>query len=308
MPKESMVTIFGKSYPMYKNPNGTVDENSVRFVDWLPDFFASKKHFSPKEYYDAIVAKFPQFKRKWYNISSLPSEKDIEKYFLDAFGYGAMDGANSVPPVERKYGIKIGGGYKYPDNMTDIEYHAHRFNKIGFYNIMDKEVESVQDAYMNIWQAMHYEERDLMPVLQSWVQELISLNPQLKTLQFDKNNRMQLIYILAGATYDFPAADIQLFLDGVRGRNVREQQKAQLAALGLDPKDFQWILSPATIRDIATKIKTRDMSGVRAEAVTCEDDISAHKIDKYAKATERVKNNAEKKVLLLERLKSIFKE
>lgn len=32
----------------------------------------------------------------------------------------------------KKLGIKIGGGYKYPQGMNDIDYHAHSFMENGF--------------------------------------------------------------------------------------------------------------------------------------------------------------------------------
>ena len=51
--------------------------------------------------------------------------------------------------------------------------------------------------------------------------ELCELNPELKNIKFDKNNLASLGMAQAGVMYDFPAKDIELFLQehekGVRG-------------------------------------------------------------------------------------------
>ena len=248
------IKIFGKTYPLYRNTNGTYDENSVAFRDWLPSFFINQEHFSPEAYYSALVKKFPQFKKKWYDIKKLPSERDIENYFIEHLGYAAMDGANSVPLVEKKYGIKIGGNYKYPKGMSDIEYHAYEFNIFGFSPVWYQNINTKQGAYMRIWQDMHYSQESEISDLQALVQELIDLNPELKKLKFDKNKRYDLIRIKAGVTYNFPVADIQLFLNGV-DKEYKEKMKTKMKSLGLDPKDFQWVLSFETIENVAQKIK-----------------------------------------------------
>ena len=248
------IKIFGKTYPLYRNINGTYDENSVAFRDWLPSFFINREHFSPEAYYSALVKKFPQFKKKWYDVKKLPSEHDIENYFIEHLGYAAMDGANSVPLVEKKYGIKIGGGYKYPKGMSDIEYHAYEFNILGFSTVWYQNINTKQGAYMRIWQDMHYSQESEISDLQALVQELIDLNPELKKLKFDKNKRYDLIRIKAGVTYNFPVADIQLFLNGV-DKEYKEKMKTKMKSLGLDPQDFQWIVSFETIENVAQKIK-----------------------------------------------------
>lgn len=252
--KDKTIKIFGKTYPLYRNTDGTYDENCVAFKDWLPSFFINQEHFSPEEYYSALVRKFPQFKKKWYDIKKLPSERDIENYFIEHLGYAAMDGANSVPLVEKKYGIKIGGNYKYPKGMSDIEYHAYEFNIFGFSPVWYQNINTKQMAYMRIWQDMHYSQESEISDLQALVQELIDLNPELKKLKFDKNKRYDLIRLKAGVTYNFPVADIQLVLNGV-DKEYKEKMKTKMKSLGLDPKDFQWILSFETIEAVAQKIK-----------------------------------------------------
>ena len=252
--KSHTIEIFGKSFPLYRNTDGTYDENSVAFRDWLPSFFINQQHFSPQEYYSELVKYFPQFKRKRYNFRPLPSEQDIENYFILNFGYGAMDGANSVQLAEKKYGIKIGGGYKYPKGMSDIEYHAYQFNLLGFFTIWHKEINTKQDAYMYTWQCMHYSKDEEISILQSLVQELISLNPQLQKIRFNKDNRLDLVRLLAGVMYNFPVADIQMFLDGV-DKDYRKRMCEKMQSVGLNPHDFQWVLSFDTIQDIAQRIK-----------------------------------------------------
>ena len=252
--KDKTIKIFGKSYPLYRNTDGTYDENCVAFRDWLPSFFINQEHFSPEEYYSALVKKFPQFKKKWYDIKKLPSERDIENYFIEHLGYAAMDGANSVPLVEKKYGIKIGGNYKYPKGMSDIEYHAYEFNILGFSTVWYQNINTKQRAYMRTWQDMHYSQESEISDLQALVQELIDLNPELKKLKFDKNKRYDLIRFIAGVMYNFPMSDIQLVLNGV-DKEYNEKMKTKMKSLGLDPKDFQWILSFETIEAVAQKIK-----------------------------------------------------
>lgn len=268
------VKIFGKSFPLYKSPDGTYDENCVAYKDYLPAFFMNQKHFSSQEYYKELVAKFPQFKRGRYEFRALPSERDIENFFISKFGWGAMDGANSVPLAEKKYGIKIGGGYKYPNNMSDIEYHAYSFNSTGFHNVWHKEISTKQEAYMYIWQCMHYSQDDEISVLQSLVQDLIELNPQLKQIRFNKDSRWDLIKLHAGVMYDFPVSDIQLFLDG-GDKDYRKKMQENMRTVGLNPNDFTWILSFDTIQDIAKKIEKTNVSSYSSiedtEQVTRQD-------------------------------------
>lgn len=251
---QSNTIIFGKTYPLYRNKDGTYEENCVAFRDYLPSFFINQEHFSPEKYYSALVENFPQFKKKWYDVKKLPSEQDIENYFILNFGYGAMDGANSVQLAEKKYGIKIGGGYKYPNGMTNIEYHAYIFNITGFSTVWHKEINTKQDAYMYTWQCMHYQKDEEISILQSLVQELIELNPQLQNIRFNKDNRLDLIRLQAGVMYNFPVADIQMFLDGV-DKDYRKKMREKMQSVGLNPNDFQWLLSFDTIQDIAQRIE-----------------------------------------------------
>ncbi|MBO7508925.1 MAG: hypothetical protein J6T57_01455 [Alphaproteobacteria bacterium] len=257
--QNNTIEIFGKSFPLYKNPNGTYDENCVAFKDWLPWFFINQEHFSSQEYYSELIKYFPQFKRKWYDFRALPSEQDIENYIISNLGYAALDGANSVPLVEKKYGIKIGGDYKYPNGMTDIEYHAYSFNIRGFSHVWYKEINTEQDAYMYIWQCMHYSKDEEISVLQSLVQELIELNPQLKTIRFNKDSRRDLMRLQAGVMYNFPMADIQMFLDGIE-KDYPKKMCEKMRSVGLNPRDFEWVLSFDTIQDIAQKIGKTDVN------------------------------------------------
>ena len=155
-----MVEIFGKKYPSDQGGNST------KFSDWLPDFFEEQRSFSSREYYQEVLTKHPEYKRKWYEV--LPSEKDIQKYFIKTLGYAAMDGATSVPKAEKKLGFKIGGGYKYPNGMSDIEYHAYTTKELGFYSPFKKDhTLNKKEAYMEAWQNLHYDNQKVLNILQN---------------------------------------------------------------------------------------------------------------------------------------------
>ena len=175
-----------------------------------------------------------------------------------------MDGANSVPQVEEKLGIKIGGGYKYPDGMSDIEYHAYVFKQIGLYSpYREPNPKNQKEAYMDAWQEMHYPRKKILPILQKQYQELVELNPQLKDVKLDTNNPIHLTLFRAGVNYDFPVADINLFIaehgKGPTGARHSERMKRELNAIGLDEKDFTWVLSSETINTIGERLKEKNL-------------------------------------------------
>jgi len=252
--------IFGVRYPPHII-NGDIEPNSVAFKDYLPTFFAKQKHFSSDEYKAEVAQKFPKFKTKWYQKA--PSEKEIENYFIEQYDNGRIDGANSVPPLEEKLGIQIGGGYKYPDGMSDIEYQACTMEQIGLYTpFRTPNPYNQKEAYMEAWQELHYPRAKILPILQQQYQELVELNPQLKDVKLDTNNPRHLTLFRAGVIYDFPVADINLFIaeDG-KGRTSarhRDRMKQELNAIGLNEKDFTWVLSSETIKTIGERLKEKN--------------------------------------------------
>ena len=252
--------VFGKQYPP-DIVNDRFIPNSISFKDFLPHFFTEQKHFSSKEYQTKVAELFPKFKTKWYQKA--PTEKEIEKYFIEEKGHGAMDGANSVPQVEEKLGIKIGGGYKYPNGMSDIEYHAYTMGQIGLYTpFHEPNPNNQKEAYMEAWQELHYPREKILPILQQQYHELVELNPQLKDVKLDVNSPVHLTLFKAGVTYDFPVADINLFIaehdKGSIALRNRDRMKNELNAIGLNEKDFTWVLSSETIKAIGERLKEKN--------------------------------------------------
>lgn len=239
------VTIFGKKYPAYKY-------NATEFRYILPDFFAKHKHFSAKEYYNEVVKNHPEYKSIFR-----PSEKQIEKMIIENIGWGAMDGANSVHYLEKKFGINIAGNYKYPNNMSDIEYHFYTQLKLGLGTIPPSK-DKKHKYYQEAWQHLHYPNQDRLKVLQDLYHEIVQLNPWLNQYKFDTNNQEKLIKFIAGITYKFPIKDIMMFLNGEKP--TQEDLKNKLKPLekyGITLTDFSWIPSDDTIQDIEQKIKYR---------------------------------------------------
>jgi hypothetical protein len=243
------VTIFGKKYPAY-------EYNATEFRYILPDFFARHKHFSGKEYYDEVVKSHPEYKSLFH-----PSEKQIEKMIIKAIGWGAMDGANSVHYIEKKFGIKIAGDYKYPNDMSDIEYHFYKLMKKG---LLDTEkntninTETKEQAYIVAWQKLHYPNQNLLKTLQDLYFEIIKLNNWLNQYKFDINNKRKLIYFLAGITYKLPIKDIMMFVNDEKPNKEEYKNKFKpLEKYGMRHTDFHWFLSDDTIRDIEQKMQHR---------------------------------------------------
>lgn len=57
----------------------------------------------------------------------------------DLYADGVIDGKESIPEAEKKLGIAIGGGYKFPNGMSDVEYHREQAIKHGFVSIFKRE-------------------------------------------------------------------------------------------------------------------------------------------------------------------------
>ncbi|MBR6408779.1 MAG: hypothetical protein IKS23_00870 [Alphaproteobacteria bacterium] len=269
-----MVEIFGKKYPSDQGGNST------KFSDWLPDFFEEQKSFSSREYYQEVLTKHPEYKRKWYEV--LPSEKDIQKYFIKTLRYAAMDGATSVPKAEKKLGFKIGGGYKYPNGMSDIEYHAYTTKELGFYSPFKKDHKlNKKEAYMEAWQNLHYDNQKVLNILQKQYKELVEINPELSKIKLDLNNPIQLTELRAGVQYDFPIEDIQLFLNGGTAKTEKERVKRECMENGLNYGDFGWVLSSETIANISKKMKEHKLE-IKNEVIQTTEKISHFQITETA--------------------------
>lgn len=239
------VTIFGKKYPAYES-------NATEYRHILPDFFKKQKHFSSKEYYDEVIKNHPEYKSLFH-----PSEKQIQQMIIDNIGWAAIDGANSVHNFEKKFGIKIAPDYKYPNNMSDIEYSFYRLQILGLASgtgsIPGK---GKTKAYHEAWQNLHYPNQNRLKTYQSLYNELINLNPWLNQYKFDTNDQRKLIKFIAGITYKFPIKDIMMFLNDEKPTKEDLQNKLKpLEKYGITLSDFSWIPSDDTIQDIEQKMK-----------------------------------------------------
>ena len=260
------VEAFGKTYPLDHCPRSVAGEdvnlpepNTISFQEFLPEFFSEQKeHFDSETYYEKMVSMFPQYKKGIFE--KIPSEEQIETWITEATESSSLDGASSVPLAEGFLGIKIGGGYKYPNNMTTLEYAMANFKKYGFYF---GEPESKKEAYMAAWEKLHFPDQEKRDMHKEY-QELVELNPQLKKLQFDTSNDDLLGLALNGVGYNFPVADIQFFINQheIGVNNIRfnedERMKKELAEIGVDHCVFGWVPSSETIKDIGRKLKEKE--------------------------------------------------
>ena len=181
--------------------------NAILMTDLLPDLFAKKQNFTPRQYYEEVIRICPELKKKWYEV--LPSEKKIQQMIMEEHKYGVVDGKESVPDAERILGISIDPHYKYPNGMSDLEYSVDEFYKYGLCDIFQKgdgrehcfdrysRVEgdkivthfsskpSKKRAYEQAWRNLHYPDRDiLLKNMQNDWNELCELNSELLTIKF----------------------------------------------------------------------------------------------------------------------------
>ncbi|MFQ6778133.1 MAG: hypothetical protein ACLRFI_02455 [Alphaproteobacteria bacterium] len=242
------VKIFDKTYNSYD------EENAVSWHDYLPDFFATKQHFSAKEYYDYVIKNHPEYKSIFK-----PSEKQIQKMIIDKLGYATLDGATSVLSLKKKYGIDIGEKYIYPKNMTDIEYNAYLLDTLGITPLNNNiTVQSKFDAYYEAWQHLHYDKTKHLEKLQSLYQELVSLNPKLKTININLNDYKKIRQLIAGATYQFPLEDISLFINATPEEKNKAKENTKLLRKKYNI-EIGWVLSESTIKKIESQIKSHDL-------------------------------------------------
>lgn len=258
--------------------------SGMTYADIMDDIFARSKSFSGKEYYDEMVRICPELKKKWWE--KIPSEEKIKKMVADLYADGVIDGKESIPEAEKKLGIAIGGGCKFPNGMSDVEYHREQAIKHGFVSIFQKgngrdrcferwsdidgrehvsKKPNKKAAYLQAWRNLQYGNREqIVSEYQKEWAELCDLNPELKNIKFDKNNLASLRMAQAGVVYDFPAKDIELFLQehekGVKaiGRTHNARIQRELAEAGI--KDFSphWVPSSETIKMMGERLREKE--------------------------------------------------
>ena len=258
--------------------------SGMTYADIMDDIFARSKSFSGKEYYDEMVRICPELKKKWWE--RIPSEEQVKKMVADWYSLAAIDGKESIPEAEKKLGIAIGGGYKFPNGKSDVEYHREQAIKHGGVDIFQQGdgrdfcFEKLTDidgkehvskkpakerAYVQAWRNLQHGSREQMvsEYQKEWA-ELCELNPELKNIKFDKNNLASLGMAQAGVMYDFPAKDIELFLQehekGVDriSRTHEARIQRELAEAGI--KDFtpHWVPSSETIKMMGERLREKE--------------------------------------------------
>lgn len=258
--------------------------NGIMYDDIMDEIFAQTKSFSSQEYYEEMVRICPELKKKWWE--KIPSEEKIKKMVADMCSGGVIDGKESIPEAEKKLGIAIGGGYKFPDGMSDVEYHRKQAVKHGGASIFQKgngrdncfetRIDGTgrkivspkpdkRKAYIQAWQNLQYGnyEQRVSEYQKEWA-ELCDLNPELKNIKFDKNNLASLGMAQAGVMYDFPAKDIELFLQehekgvGAIARTHEARIQRELAEAGI--KDFSphWVPSSETIKMMGERLREKE--------------------------------------------------
>ncbi len=254
------------------------------YADIMDDIFAKSKSFSSKEYYDEMVRICPEFKKKWWE--RIPSEKQVKEMVRDWYNDGVIDGKESVPKAEKELGIAIGGGYKFPNGMSDVEYHKERAIKYGCVDVFQKgngrefcfnrrysKKDGVsiitsskldkKKAYIQAWRNLQYGNREQIvgEYQKDWA-ELCDLNPELKSIKFDKNNLSSLGMAIAGVTYDFPAKDIELFVQnaerGKAGFHEDSRIRRELAEIGIKDFRFGWVPSSETVKMIGERLREKE--------------------------------------------------
>lgn len=260
--------------------------NSISMKDLLPELFARSKHFTPTQYYQAMIQICPECQKKWYE--RIPTEADIQKMITKLIGNGQIDGKTSVPTAEKKLGIKIDPGYKYPNGQSDLEYHLSQFYKYGLFSVFTKttadEYKSCFEcvlrngkehyskkpdknrAYLAAWRKLQYPDRDAMTaMLQADWQQLCELNPVLKTISFDTKDAALLKMAISGTIFGFQPRDIELFVNehgkGGSGTAFRHSKRIiqESAAAGL-PSDFHfnWVPHSDTIAEIGRRYREKN--------------------------------------------------
>lgn len=256
--------------------------NGIKYSDIMDEIFAQTKSFSSQEYYEEMIRICPELKKKWWE--RIPSEERIKKMVADWCSEGAIDGKESIPKAEKELGIAIGGGYKFPDGMSDVEYHRKQAVKHGVGSVFQKgdgrdfcfetrmdgkgrEIVSPNKrrAYIQAWRNLQYGNREqIVSEYQKEWAELCDLNPELKNIKFDKNNLASLGMAQAGVIYDFPAKDIEFFVQenekGVDNisRSHRSRIQRELAEAGI--KDFSphWVPSSETIKMMGERLREKE--------------------------------------------------
>lgn len=271
----------------------SVSLNSIAMNELLPNLFSKQKHFTPQEYYEEVLRLFPQL--EMVEIKKFPSEKQIQKWIAYEQNFYDLEGQTTVPQAEKQLGIKIGEDYTYPENMNSFEYNRALFYKSGFLEYTDYHVsapKSLKEAYMCAWQNLHFHNffaKDRLKNTAMQYETLCQFNPQVRNINFDKQNEELLLVVCDGVIYGYPPADIQLFVTEVEKGNTaiastHSQRIADdIKASGLpDWFNFQWVPSTETIRKAGAsyleKLKTNEATLVikQAEQLSSASDVSAN--------------------------------
>lgn len=260
--------------------------NEIKIGTLLPNLFSRSKHFTPEQYYQQVIKICPECTKKWYE--RIPTEQQIQKMINEFVGEGIIDGKTSVPTAEQKLGIQIDPGYKYPNSMTDLEYHLEHFYKYGLFSPFRKTAADdykacfdavIRDgvtyyskkpnktrAYYIAWQKLQYPDRDkIIAQMQADWRQLCELNPVLKTIKFNNDDLASLTMAIAGVIYGFPPRDIELFVNehskGEKGVGMRHNARIirETASAGL-PHGFRfgWVPHSDTIAEIGRRYQEKN--------------------------------------------------
>ena len=274
---QKTVVIFGKEFP-------EVVQNGIKYKYVLPVLFDKQRHFSAKECYAEVIKNHPEYKR-----SVLPTDEEMKKLIIEGAGRFILDGANSVPLLEKKYGVKIRGNYKYPHDMSDIEYNFYKFDRYGL-PAFNRYANSEAEAYLYAWDSLQHDPSTKLKTLQHLYKEMIILNPDLAQYKFDVNSDKELNFFLAGLVYGFPISDIMAFIKGntADGRAYAKNQKENMQVLekyGINPKDIRWIPSDETVRNLVMQMQNQ-----KAKSSVFKTAIDKLK-QKTEKAFKQIKNS-----------------
>lgn len=262
--------------------------NKIYNKDVLLTLFARSKHFTPEQYYQAMIQICPECAKKWYE--RIPTEKRIQEMIIDLLNPGdsVYEVKTSVPAAEKKLGIKIDPEYKYPNGMTDIEYSLAQFYKYGLFSAFVKTAEdeykscfdcesrdgktyyskkpNKKRAYLAAWRKLHYPDRDaITKILQADWEQMCELNPTLKAISFNMTDAALLQMAIAGTRFGFQPRDIELFVNehgkGDRGTAFRHKSRIikESAAAGLPPDfRFGWVPHSDTIAEIGRRYSEKN--------------------------------------------------
>ncbi len=162
---------------------------------------------------------------------------------------------SSPRDYEKAHGVKgIAGHYQLPEGMTHegLEVLVEK-EKVYHVTAMDM-AQGGLPPYART-PAVHAEGQQKLPALVKTIDEIIALNPVLKNIRFDRNNREHVTEVLNGINYDFNVNDIDHFVNfphDLKG-SVSRKINADLHKAAETVGDFNWVPSPATMETIISQ-------------------------------------------------------